>query len=900
MMRKIINIVCIVTLFTMTACTGANSVLAAEPVATWHFETEQNNTATDSITGIQDRLHGNYKIFGRGVSGKCLKLDGFTSYLERKAEKAPKLSGAFSIEAWVALQEYPWNWTAIVDRQENHKAGYFFGIDYQGAIGLGVGIDDKWVECNNAVRTYNSILHTDAWEAGSVHTMIRADCKLQFSVNGVGDLESAATIDSNKWTHIAVVYSSSGKACRFYLNGKLDSTVPVRRPVKTVLNDLQIGGWAGGERNYKGLMDDFRIYNRALEDSEIAGIFNGHGPSEPIVWWKFDELSGNIVSDSVNAHKGTLTGGSFVSGKIGNALSLDGTDQCVQVPAIGSFEDLTISVWVRPVIISNTLPLHTWNHVVGTYDPATGIAVYLNGAQVGFKPAEGAVTEPEGINLLIGYSHEKLAPIQTERGPSMIGSNMLLSGLLDEVNIYDSALSEAEVNKAYTSARPAEPKPLEYNLMPTDLLGKGEFGASQEELKYCDSWDEAYRMSGQGDVVVKFDELPVNYVFWHGWNYGLCMVTENGLLMTDQSVERGNENGCTEHMSDKQNRFSHIRIIENHDARVVLHWRYCPCDIFYNATFVDPNTGWGDWVDEYFYIYPDGVMMREQKCWTTGDVESRFVGGYGGMPSNQETIFFSQPGKGPLDTVEVAALTVANDAGQSHTFSWQPEFPWSIGRQPAKPTIQMVNFKSVYKPFMIRRPGSTIAAFPPSGFIDRNFPYWNHWPVCQLPNDGRKGTRTDRPAHTSLTWFCEPPISDEGILYTWIYMYGLTDKKATELVPVSKSWNSPPALNLQNGNFENQGFDTCQRAYVLKCSTPGKPTTIKGTLQAGEKSPVVNPAFVIKNWGDAEVRLKLDGKEIPRGKNFRFGYERRLDGTDLVLWIKYDTNQPVKFELQRK
>jgi len=898
MLRKIINIFYASLLCTITACTGVNSVFATEPIAAWHFETVKNNTTNDIITGINDKLYGNYKIISKGVDGKCLKLDGLSSYMERKAEKTPKLSGAFSIEVWIALQEYPWNWTAILDHQKDHKAGYFLGIDYQGAIGFGVGINGKWAECNNAVREYNSILHTDAWQTGSVHTMIRADRKLQFSVNGVGDLESATTLESDKWTHIAVVYSSSDRSCRFYLNGKLDSTVAIRRPVKTVLSDLQIGGWAGEKRNYKGLMDDFRIYNRALEDSEIAGIIDGNCTTEPIVWWKFDEESGDMVSDSANAHNGTLIGGSFIPSKNGNALSLDGIDQHVRVPAIGSFEDLTVSVWVKSVIISNTLPLHTWNHVVGTYDPHAGIAIYLNGMQVSFRPVEGKVTEPEQTNLLIGYSHEKLAPVQTERGPSMVGSNMLLSGLIDEVKIYNSALSADEVKRAFAYTQPAESKPLKYNLMPTGVLGKGEFGASQEELKYCDSWDETYRMSGPGDVVVKFDELPVNYVFWHGWNYGLCMVTENGLLMADQSVERGNENGCTEHMSDKQNRFSHIRIIENHDARIVLHWRYCPCDIFYNATFFDANTGWGDWVDEYFYIYPDGVMMREQKCWTIGDVERRFVGGYGGMPSNQETVFFSQPGKGPLDTVEVAALTVINDEGQSRTFSWQPEFPWAIGREPEKSTIQMVNFKSVYKPYMIRRPGATIAAFPPSGFIDRNFPYWNHWPVCQLPNDGRKGTRTDRPAHTSLTWFCEPPIKAEGILYTWIYMYGLTDKKATELVTVSKSWNSPPALNLQNGNFENMGFDTCQRAYILNCLTPGKTITVNFTLQASENSPIVNPAFIIKNWGDTGVKLKLDGREITRGKTFRFGYERRLDGTDLVLWIKYETELPLNIELQ--
>ena len=63
-------------------------------------------------------------------------------------------------------------------------------------------------------------------------------------------------------------------------------------------------------------------------------------------------------------------------------------------------------------------------------------------------------------------------------------------------------------------------------------------------------------------------------------------------------------------MSDKHNRYSHVRVIENHNARVVVHWRYALTDLFYTISSPDPMTGWGDWVDEYYYIYPDGVAVR--------------------------------------------------------------------------------------------------------------------------------------------------------------------------------------------------------------------------------------------------------------------------------------------------
>ena len=54
-------------------------------------------------------------------------------------------------------------------------------------------------------------------------------------------------------------------------------------------------------------------------------------------------------------------------------------------------------------------------------------------------------------------------------------------------------------------------------------------------------------------------------------------MTENGLWMGDQSIELWSGKsgwGSSENMADKQTRYSHVRLIENNDARVVVHWRY--------------------------------------------------------------------------------------------------------------------------------------------------------------------------------------------------------------------------------------------------------------------------------------------------------------------------------------
>jgi len=60
---------------------------------------------------------------------------------------------------------------------------------------------------------------------------------------------------------------------------------------------------------------------------------------------------------------------------------------------------------------------------------------------------------------------------------------------------------------------------------------------------------------------------------------------------------------------------------------------------------------------------------------------------------------------------------------------------------------------------------------------------------------------------------------------------------------------------------------------------------------------VFNPAFVIKNWGESDAKLRINGKKIEQGKNFRVGLRRRLEGSDLIVWIKTKSTEPVTIAL---
>jgi hypothetical protein len=96
--------------------------------------------------------------------------------------------------------------------------------------------------------------------------------------------------------------------------------------------------------------------------------------------------------------------------------------------------------------------------------------------------------------------------------------------------------------------------------------------------------------------------------------------------------------------------------------------------------------------------------------------------------------------------------------------------------------------------------------------------------------------------------------------------------------------------------FTSQGYSRDQRAYLFtKQSSHEVPLEFE--LVASRDSPVANLVFVINKWGDAVVTLKINGKPIKRGKRFRFGHRHTIEGSDLIVWIKTESTEPIKISL---
>jgi len=435
------------------------------------------------------------------------------------------------------------------------------------------------------------------------------------------------------------------------------------------------------------------------------------------------------------------------------------------------------------------------------------------------------------------------------------------------------------------------------NQLPCGPKGPGRFGAYYAKLKYDAAWDKAWRVGQHADVVVRFDMGGHKLVFWRGTSYIPCWVTDTDIWYTNEFVERrghhsSNTKGCCEPMSDKQCRYSHVRIIENNEARVVVHWRYAPVDVGYNSPFIDPQTGWSDWVDEYYTIYPDAVGVRKVTAHTTRpDLWMEW----------QEAIVLHQPGRRPEDNIELGAVSVANMQGQSKTYYWTdkgaPEFA-----EPKNANIQRINLKAKVVPFTVVSPpageGSMITPYGGHAKVSK-FQWWNHWPVSQDASDGTTAKSTEKASCSSLSHIAlhEPKLwKDYAQGEKWrtkIMLHGMTDKKVTDLIPLAKSWLSAPDLSVKGAAFSSEGYDPAERAFQLTNKEDGSPAELHVQIAADEERPIINPVLVIKNWGESDAALVLDGAKVKRGKEFRFGYRHTLEGTDLIVWIKAESTKPM-------
>ena len=219
----------------------------------------------------------------------------------------------------------------------------------------------------------------------------------------------------------------------------------------------------------------FLLALTSCKDDKILPPLCIDAPSGLVSWWPADGFTTDLKGD----HSTLLGGVSFADGKVGKAFDFSGSQDNIyaNVSGISELQQLTMEGWVQHrslttkvdryitiaenqttkavlrhdgiagpnqlhfymdidgnfshVRVNYVLQVGVWHHVAGTYDGSI-MRMYLDGVELGALAVSGTVANSSYV--LFGGS-----TIET------------MDGLIDEMSIYNRALTSAEILAIYNA-----------------------------------------------------------------------------------------------------------------------------------------------------------------------------------------------------------------------------------------------------------------------------------------------------------------------------------------------------------------------------------------------------------------------------------------------------------------
>ncbi len=258
-----------------TASSTVNLTVTNNPVSglvgAWGFDEGSGTSVADSsghdLSGI---VSGASWVAGK-YNG-ALSFNGGSTWVTVADNALLHLTNGMTLEAWVNPAASAADWSDVLMKERSGGLSYaLYGFDGAGSP------PGAWL--NKSGSDYSA--------------------------------EGASALPANTWSYLAGTYD--GSKLRLYVNGALVSTTSVSGTMTSSTSVLRIGGDSIWGEYFNGLIDEVRIYNRALSASEIATDMN-----TPITW---------TVADATTSAQTSVQGSALV-----------------MVPAIAPFSSTAIPV----------------------------------------------------------------------------------------------------------------------------------------------------------------------------------------------------------------------------------------------------------------------------------------------------------------------------------------------------------------------------------------------------------------------------------------------------------------------------------------------------------------------------------------------------------------------------
>ena len=266
--KVLLTIVMLGALIVSAACQGQEQKENDDLAAYWTFDEGSGESLTDDVSGQAQHIHyvfnqENQPLLYKkasdplwraaGVLNGALLFDGYSTYIEDADFEMPR--DAFTISVWVAPRAFEYGdqgyLSAIVSQgDKDQKEGMVFGLYRHGTWSLQLGLG------NELLSDWVSI-----WDDGH-------------------------PVSKYQWSHIAATFDAKEGKAVLYLNGeKINEQVftdYIGKSVNPSDDPLSIGKYNHNVKisgvfdvnMFNGLMDDLRIYRRALTDEEIRQIYD--------------------------------------------------------------------------------------------------------------------------------------------------------------------------------------------------------------------------------------------------------------------------------------------------------------------------------------------------------------------------------------------------------------------------------------------------------------------------------------------------------------------------------------------------------------------------------------------------------------------------------------------------